>query len=233
MAEKFRLAGNVREFFSDLKNLKGVESSLTIWQSSIHGKKILKGKFLSYEKDLDNLFINLELNKVESLNQESDVYMFSEKEGILFKGKYQFCVANKLKVLADEKFYLKEKRENNRFFFHYSKVDLKVSQKREDISNTQKVFLKDISNMGMAFLVTKSKQNSFHIGQRVYLESVSGIELPKPLPGVVKHITLNTKKLAQIDGKYFHIGVEFDKSSKLLEKVIITMGAQALESKQF
>ena len=110
MKEKFRLAGDIREFFQDLKKLKNEDDSLVIWQTSDTKKQKFQGKFESYQTDKDKIIINLRLEKTQSFEPNKDIFVFAQEKGILFKGVYEFCVASSLKIVADEKIYLKEKK---------------------------------------------------------------------------------------------------------------------------
>jgi hypothetical protein len=234
MSDKFRLAGTVKEFFSDLKNLKNVEHDLMIWQSSgTSKKKITEGQFDSYIIEKDNIIINISLSKTISFDQKNDIFIFAKSEGILFKGKYEYCVAGKLKIKADEKFYLKEKRHGDRFFFNYTKIDLMISYNLDEKVFKEKVFLKDITKEGMAFFVSDKKSKQHKVGTQVLLESIHAIELPKPISGHIKHITPHKKSLNIVSGSYTHVGVQFENSNKLIEKVMLAMGAESLNSKEF
>jgi hypothetical protein len=234
MTDKFRLAGTVKEFFSDLKNLKNVEHDLMIWQTSLRGKKkITEGKFESYQNEKDKVFINIVLNNTVSFDQKSDVFIFAKKEGILFKGKYEYCVAGKLKLIADEKFYLKEKRSVDRFFFNYTKIDLILSFVLNEKSFKEKVILKDINKKGMSFLVTNKKSKFYHTKGIVHLESIHGIELPKSIGGQIMHTSVCKKKSNVSDAKLTHVGVQFDETSALIGTVMKAMGAEVLNSKEF
>lgn len=234
MSDKFRLAGSTKEFFVDLKNLKKTDHDLLIWQTDESGKKkLVNGKFDNYTLDRDKILIDIVMDKTLAFNQDSDVYILEKVKGILFKGRYDFCVAGKLRLHADEKFYLKEKRANDRFFFNYTEIPIEIKYEKNDKETIQRVILKDVNKNGFGFLCKAKNAGVFQEDMKLSLIKIHSIELPKQINGVVVHKSSFKDTLGHFSGKHVHFGVKFHRANKLIDKVMSAMNAEIKKSRTF
>jgi len=225
MAKGFRIAGTLNEFLKDLEVLKDEEHSLIVWQNDAEGnKQIFDGHYDSYSKDKERIIINVKLKKNEVFEKDNPVYIFEKAKGILFKGRYEFCVNAVLKILADDKVFLKEKRHEKRFYFNYTEVKAKILATHLDSEDTfeEKLKLRDVCSGGFSFKVSHKKAKLFTPGMKISLIDIGGIDLPRVVNGKIAHIShfksLSTNAEAITKEKL--VGVSFDTRSKLFEKVI-------------
>lgn len=222
MANGFRVAGTLNEFLSDLEILKNTEHSLIVWQNDARGKKnIFDGKYQSFTQDKDKTIINIKLDKNYTFEKDNPVYIFEKDKGILFKGRYEYCINCVLNVLADNRVFLREKRIKSRFYFNYTKVktNINITIEPDKIINLS-VNIRDISPEGFAFRYDKNKSKIFSPGMQVELANIGGIELPRSLAGELRHIS-NYKDVGALAGSdTVVVGVKFTNPSKLIKKVI-------------
>jgi len=227
MSKGFRIAGTLNEFIKDLDVLKNSHHELIIWQSDAQGnKKIYEGAYDSYTKDKDNIIIIIKLLKNESFLTDQIIYIFEKKKGILFKGKYDFCVNKVLKIIADDRVFLKEKRVEKRFTFNYTKPGAMLFFTQTDSEKDLKdvVRLRDICSGGYSFKVSKKRASELTLKTEVKLSNIGGINLPVPILGEIAHISnFKTLSTEQSDKKEKLVGVRFHEKSKLFSKVIAVM----------
>jgi hypothetical protein len=217
MSNEFRIAGTIHEFFSDLDGLKLNDHYLIIWQNNAKGEKVIvEGSFDSYFEEKGRTFIQARLEKNLSFLKDNPVFIYEKIQGILFKGRFEFCINNVLKIMADDKVFLKEKRSVHRFYFSYTTVNALIKTIHPDSGKelSDEVRLNDITTHGLAFRVSVSRAASILVGSSIKLEVIHGIRLPEPISGTKVKI----------------IGVKFDKPSKLIGAVINQMKAQEEKS---
>lgn len=225
MAQGFRIAGTLNEFFNDLDRLKNSQHKLIIWQNNYRNEKIIvEGIFNNYGQEKGNTYIFFDLEKTLAFIKDNPVYIFEKAEGILFKGRFEHCVNNSLKVLADNKVFLREKREERRFYFLYTKVTavIELHMKSTDSHVAQKIILHDITPDGFAFLLTNDQLKDIRTKDQIELCGIHGIKFPQPLSGEIVHISEAKNTTAKVQGSKL-VGVKFTNSSKLIEIVINEM----------
>ncbi|MBD64489.1 MAG: hypothetical protein CME62_04740 [Halobacteriovoraceae bacterium] len=226
MAKGFRVAGTLKEFLNDLEVLKDEPHHLIIWQNDEKGQKIIfDGQYLSYAVESEQIIIHLQLLKNAVFHQENPVYIYEKAKGILFKGQYKFCVNNVLKVLADEKVFLREKRKYDRFHFNYTKVKASLLMPFNGKQETHDFALRDVGSGGLAFKVSKGQLNHFPKNLEIELCSLGGIDLPKAIKGTIAHRSRFHDTNALDNAHKLIIGMSFQAPSKLITKVMQVMGA--------
>jgi len=229
MGRGFRIAGGINEFLKDLDVLKETPHKLIVWQNDANGdKQIFDGVYDSYLKEKDRIIINVKLDKNEIFEKDNSVYIFEKDKGILFKGRYEFCVNSTLKVLADDKVFLKEKRAVDRFNFNYTKVSAKISfisaAGGPEINDL--LDLKDVCAGGFSFKIAPKKKKQFKLDQEISLTEVGGIELPRAIEGKIAHISKFKSVSVDLDAQRQRlVGVKFNQDSKLFAKVISVIKA--------
>lgn len=229
MSNEFRIAGTIHEFFSDLDGLKLKEHSLIIWQNNAKGEKVIvDGAFDSYFEEKTRVFIQARLEKNLSFIKDNPVFIYEKAQGILFKGRFEFCINNVLKILADDKVFLKEKRSVERFHFSYTTVNAKIKTIHPDSGKelVDEVRLSDITTHGLGFCVSSARAESLPIGASINLEVIHGIKLPTPISGIIAHRSEPKLKGKNGGAKDSMVGVKFDEGSKLIGAVISQMKAQ-------
>lgn len=122
-----------------------------------------------------------------------------------------------LKILADDKIFLKEKRSKKRFFFTYTAPAIEILGETETVFGKAK--LVNVTSDGFGFYVKSENKKLFNETKPIGLKSIGGIDFPTPLKGVIKHVS---KVQKQTDHQYGSIlvGVKFDQTSKIIMKVI-------------
>jgi hypothetical protein len=221
MKDEFRLAGTLKEFYGELENQKKAKSKILLWQTDANGKRstceaIMQG----YLANKDQTTITLKPESGESFDQKLPFFIYEEKKGMLFKGRYENFVNGILRVLAENKVFLKEKRLVSRVNFHYTKVFVNIQYgKKIDL---QHIKLKDISEFGFGLLCTESMAKALTLGVELGIKSINGIEMPDGLDGIITHKT-SSNKVKGTKGGLKLVGVKFDKQSKLIGKVIKTL----------
>lgn len=216
--ESFRLAGSIDQFLNDLKSLKKTGSSVTLWQTINKRKEIVKAKYASHKQEKERTIVSFDLNKVFGFSQTQPIFIFEEKKGLLFKGEYEYCVNKKLKVIIDDKVFLKEKRRGERFSFHYSEVKLDLLFPSG--SPNKDIKLKDVSSYGYSFLIAAMIAKSFKLGDEIGITSINGLKLPKAIPGKIIHLT-GAKKTKEKN--QYKVGVAFNRKSKIFTEIIEQM----------
>jgi hypothetical protein len=229
MATGFRLAGTIQEFFTDLDALKNKEHYFIIWQNDQRGEKVIvEGSFDSYFEEKGRTYIQAKLDKNLSFIKDNPVFIFEKLQGILFKGRFEFCINNILKIMADDKVFLKEKRDKQRFYFSYTKVEAVFRTQHPDSGAelTDTVRLNDITTDGLAFKLSSARAASMPIGSKVWLDIIHGLKLPTPIGGVIAHRSDDARVVKGKDNNLKLIGVKFDQTSELIGAVISQMKAQ-------
>lgn len=213
--DSFRPAGTLSQFISDLKASKG--EKLMVWQT-VNGKKVvLKGSFSNHKKEKNRTIVNIALDKSHSFDQDSPIYLYEELNGILFKGEYSYYVNKNLKLIIDEKVFLREKRKSSRFNFHYSEVLVDLEHEKAKFEFK----LKDVSDLGYSIEVKNKIATHFKEGETIKLLSVHGVKLPKAIPGKIIHNSKSPHKWAK--GTSI-IGIKFNRKSKLFSMIAKQMG---------
>ncbi len=215
--ESFRPAGTLKQFLSDLKSSKDNKKSLMVWQTVKDKKHLLRGTYSSHSKNKEKTIVNIELDKNHSFDQGQPIYLFEEVNGILFKGEYQFYVNQNLKLVIDDKVFLREKRKSNRFAFHYSNVSVAVKYSNADFEFS----LKDVSDKGYSILVASRIAKSFIADNDIDLMGVHGIKLPREIKGKIVHVTKSPHKA---ESNKSIVGIKFNKKSKLFSIIAKEMG---------
>jgi len=212
MQDSFRIAGNISEFFSELKSIKSAKSPLKIWQTIKNKKHLFEGHLFDFENEKKHTIVSLELLENSSFDPVHSIYIFDDERGILFKGTYEYCVSKRLKIIADEKVYLREKRKVKRYNFHYNIVNINLSISNQiDLEGIQ---LKDISEYGFSCLLKDSICEKLKVDQEISLVGINGLILPRKINGVLAHKSKNSKR------SHLHVGVKFKQKSKLIGKII-------------
>lgn len=222
MKNGFRVAGTLKEFYGELENLKKSQGNILIWQTSDSGERsTFDAKVFSYLANKDQTTINIKPeDSAKSFNQTLPIFIYEEEKGILFKGRYDSFVSGTLKVLADDKVFLKEKRDVARINFHYTKVLVDVIYGEKLTFKGLK--LKDISEFGFGILCTESMANALKIGIELGITNLNKVEMPIVLEGVVTHKTSSDRVKGAKKGIVL-VGVKFHEQSKLITKVIETL----------
>lgn len=217
MRDSFRPAGALKEFYGELDGLKKSQSQIVVWQTDKSGERNqYNGMIKSYLANKTQTVINLTIPGTCQFDDQSSIFIYEEIKGILFKGQYEHFVNGNLKLIADDRVFLKEKRNCQRVVFQYTKVsvDLKYGQTLD--LNKQK--LKDISKFGFGILVSEKIAKGLKLELDLNIKSINGIEMPVSLEGEIVHKTCQDRK----NGIYI-IGVKFKSESKLISKVISTL----------
>ena len=215
--ENFRPAGTLSQFISDLKASKKNKNSLMVWQTVKGKKHVLRGTFASLKKDKDITVVNIALEKNHSFDKESPIFLYEESNGILFKGEYSFYVNLNLKLVIDDKVFLREKRKSSRFGFHYSDVTILVKYDNK----LMECNLKDVSELGYAFQVKHKLASVYKPGETIELAEVHGIKLPKTISGKIVHVGKSPHKWSK---DMTIVGVKFNRKSKLFTVIAKEMG---------
>ncbi|MAZ49669.1 MAG: hypothetical protein CME65_14000 [Halobacteriovoraceae bacterium] len=215
--ENFRPAGTLSQFLTDLKSSKVNEGSLMVWQTVKGKKKVLKGSYSSHKKEKDKTVVNIHLEKNHSFDKDSPIYLYEEVNGILFKGEYSYYVNQNLKLIIDEKVFLKEKRKSPRFGFHYSDVKIELEYQKK----TYEFKLKDVSDLGYSIELKHKIAEHFKVTQPINLLSVHGVNLPKAIGGSIVYIQKSPHKWSK---GHSIIGIKFNRKSKLFTLIAKQMG---------
>ncbi len=221
MQGEFRLAGSIGEFVSQLKLPREAEHKLLLWQS-VGGSKRNKveGVFCSIKKEKDRVIIIIELDQTSSFNQKESIFILDDEFGLLFKGQYEFCVNKKLQLVVDDKVFLREKRKQDRYNFHYTKVN--VSLVYQDSVPIDNATVRNLNEAGASIIVKDTIGNKLKVGSDISLTKIHGITLPRQIDGTIAHIT-SSKNVRGLEGSFLVIGVKFNQKSKLLLKVFQSM----------
>lgn len=217
MNEAFRQAGTLNEFYEELDAIVANCKSTLVWQTDREGKRVkLKTRIISYKLEIDQTLIMLPLGEVESFKKKLDYFIYDEKDGILFKGRFLRNDQERVILRADENVFLREKRVFHRVYFQYTKVyvDVSYGQKLEFHS----LLLKDISEDGYGLLITGAMSKALLAGMTLGITKIHSIKLPRPLEGKIIHSTILEEDEDPKRTKV-KLGVKFHKKSKLIELV--------------
>jgi hypothetical protein len=221
MKDSFRQAGAVSEFYSELETIIERCQDILIWQTDDTGKRQkLKAKLVSYTGDDSQTLITMNAENFESFKKKLSIYIYDELQGILFRGKFLRYNQNLFVIKTDDNVFLREKRDEDRLYFQYTKVLVDVLY--GDKLNFRELLLKDISEDGYGLLVPQSMSNAFLEGMNLGIIKLNSIEFPRPLEGRIVHRTVIDKKDDPKKTKV-KLGVKFHKKSKLVQLVMKAM----------
>lgn len=217
MIEGFRLAGELKEFYGELDQISKDNSVLTVWQV-IQGKRnILNGVITSYLANSKQTVINMQLEPDSEVNKGFPIFLYEEQHGILFKGEYDQFAKGTLRLYADNRVFLKEKRLIRRLNFFYTKVTCSVLLGGK--IEFKDLRLKDINEGGFGIVTNEKVAKGFIQGLEISLVKISSIELPVEIKGTVAHNTPTAQVKGYKKGKYL-IGVKLNQKSKLINYVM-------------
>lgn len=216
----FRPAGTLKEFYGVLDNLKIKNDAFLCWQTSPQGKrKTFKGKLRSYLANKITTTIDLEVSTQDfkGVDKGLTIYLFEEDKGLLLKSKYDSFINGNLKLIADEKVLLREKRMNQRVLFQYTPVHVDLVY--GDKIPFTKIKLRDIHESGFGLICTESMTKGLIPGIEINLTKINGIEMPIEIKGNIVHKTETEKVRGQKKGNFL-VGVKLNQKSKLLQRVM-------------
>ncbi len=226
MNSEFRPAGVVTQFYDELEKLSLNSFDVLAWQTDAKGNRNTHHCVVSNYLAKENI-TTIHLSSATDFDfwPQSDVFLYSESMGILFKGKIETQQNKKLKLIARENVYLKEHRAIHRVSFQYTKVlvDLTFEGKLQ-FKNAK---LRDISEHGFSVFVTPAMAKGFVKGMEINLDKIHGIEMPVKLAGQIIHQTKGESVKGGHKDSYL-VGVKFHEPSKLIKKVVSVMEATSL-----
>ncbi|MBT4793396.1 MAG: hypothetical protein HON90_17625, partial [Halobacteriovoraceae bacterium] len=155
MKGTFRVAGELAQFYGELDALKKTKKTLLVWQTNAEGNRATyDGIIKSYLANKVETVINIGIENAENMATDLPIFIYEDDKGILFKGEFKHYMNGLLKIKADEKVFLKERRSCQRINFHYTSVYVNVqfSQKLD----FHKIKLKDISIQGFSIFTTET-----------------------------------------------------------------------------
>jgi hypothetical protein len=217
MLPSFRTVKSLSELLKAFEICRNDMLELTIWQNL--GDTRRTGT-CSIDKIVqnNNILIFLNLDTGFSYDENLEFHLFQQELSLLFKGFFHEVHQGSLVLNLNKKFYLKEKRENERFTF--KDILFKIRVDYLDITSGNKKslngILNDISDMGLSFSVPVTNAIILSEGMTVSLKSIEGITFSNPILAVIKyHIVI--KSLSQTDVKY---GIEFKQQSKPISQAL-------------
>lgn len=216
----FRPAGTLKEFYGVLDNLKIKSDSFLCWQTNIIGKrKTFHGKLRSYLANKITTTIDLEVSveDFKGADKSLTIYLYEQDKGLLLKANYDSYVNGNLKLIADEKVLLREKRQQQRVLFQYTPVYVDIMY--GDKISFNKIKLRDIHDEGFGIICTESMTKGLIPGIEVNITKINNIEMPIEIKGQIVHKTETEKVRGQKKGNFL-VGVKLNQKSKLLQKVI-------------
>ncbi len=217
MLPSFRTVKSLSELLEAFNLCKKEDLELTIWQK-IEGSR--KTGICSIERVVHNndILIFLDIEDGFEYDENVELHLFQEQLSLLFKGSFYEHNKSQLVLSLNKKFYLKEKREDERFSFKDILFQVRVDYVDEISGNKRSLngTLSDISDMGMSFSVPVTNAIVLSEGMTVSLKSIEGITFTSPVLGIIKyHIVIKLKN--QTDVKY---GMEFKKQSKPISEAL-------------
>jgi hypothetical protein len=221
MKDEFRLAGTLKEFYGELETLKKVKSKFLLWQTDDKGKRhTFEAIMQSYLANKDQTIITLKPEPGKSFDKTRPFFIYEEVKGMLFKGNYENFVNDVLRILADDKVFLKEKRSVFRVNFHYTKVF--VNLKYGNKIDFEHIKLKDISEYGFGLLCNETMARALVVGVELGITNINGLEMPTRLDGIITH-KVSSEKVKGAKKGLTLVGVKLNQQSKLIGKVIKTL----------
>lgn len=186
-----RISRSISELSKDIKSILSKNEDFTIWQNVDGEKKVTGGVINSQFLTSSDLTLEFEIKDAEIIKPKSKIFMLCEKSSVLLKGKIKIINKNKLKVLIDHKFYLKEKRLSLRLDMTQKNIEAVIDRKIElkDSFKTEDVRLKNISSHGAGFYITSSRAVFFQAGSEIKIRSLESVEFQGPIKGVITHVT--------------------------------------------
>ncbi len=220
----FRPAGSLKEFYDELEIIKKNKSRVLVWQKVNSNKRTTYyGIMKSYLANKIKTSINLEIEDAIKFDKGSEIFIYVEELGLLFKGQYDSFVNNSLKIVAEDKVLLKEKRENQRMVFNYTKVLVDILLEGKIPFNNVK--LKDITELGIGLICNEKLMKGLKKGMGVEITSINSVQLPQTISGEIVHRSKPSKHNRIASGHY-QIGVLYQKPSKLIKKVMDTLSLE-------
>lgn len=221
MKDSFRQAGALSEFYTQLQSIIHRCEDILIWQMGEDGKRVkLNAKIVAYRPDSHQTLITIASVQLNLLKKRLGIFIYDERQGILFKGKFLRNEGEDLVLRADENAYLRENRYSSRLCFQYTKVfvDLKYGDKID----FHDILLKDISEDGFGLLLPESMAKAFIVGMNLGITKLNSIILPRPLAGKIIHRTIMEKNDDPKKTKV-KLGVKFHQKSNLIKLVMKVM----------
>lgn len=220
MSNRFRESQNIEERVATLKLAFQNKVNLICWSQINEKRNLGVATITALGQEKDSIGLSLKLEDSHNLHQGQLLYFFDETNHTLFKGLIvQNNSSQEISIILDDKFLIKERRDNKRVTFDFLDIQATVAilppgQSRPLVLN---VDLIDISSGGMSFTVKELVFVKFVKGLTMTLVSIHGINLPQPILGEVVHITPVGE---QNNNKLCNIGVKYLEQSKVLDEVI-------------
>jgi hypothetical protein len=217
MLPSFRTVKSLSELLEAFELCRKDRLELTIWQNLGDSRETgtcLIQKIIQN----NNILIFLSLDTGFSYDEDLEFHLFQQELSLLFKGFFHEHHQGTLVLNLNKKFFLKEKRENERFAF--KEILFKVRVDYLDLTSGNKKtlngILSDISDMGLSFLVPVTNSIILSEGMTVSLKSIEGITFSNPILGVIRyHVVIKSSN--QTDVKY---GMEFKQRSKPISQAL-------------
>jgi hypothetical protein len=206
-----RESTNIKELSKIVKGIIHKKTCFTIWQNNGGEKSVIPGLISSQFLSSTNLTLEFKINGSTPVSSNLKVFILSPESSVLIKGRVKFISKNRMRVLVDRKFYIKEKRDNSRidllkkdiYASIYRKIDLKDTTKVENVK------MKDLSDGGCGFYITSNRAVLFQPNSNITLEALEDVEFNHPIKGRITHVT-PVEADNSINNTLLLVGVKFD-----------------------
>lgn len=230
--DNFRLCSDFQDLESHIVKIRSDKFKLILWQNLGKEKKIIQAYVCGHYKNKNEFYIELISNETALIARKKNLFLYCQEMNLLVKGSISQLTRSQIKLQADIKFYLEEKRKNFRIDFINKNIDLKII--RIDHNKFQKndqVKLKNLSNQGYAFIISASRAPVYYTKMEIHLLHIGKTNLNTPIIGHISHIT-PVKAIGGINDHSILVGVCFNKQVENIDHLVqqIELGMTNLEN---
>jgi hypothetical protein len=225
-----RESTNIKELSKIVKGIIFRKSGFTIWQNQDGEKSVIPGIINTQFLSSTELTLDFKISGTSKVNTKLKIYMLSPDSSLLIRGKIKIVTKNRLKIVVDHKFYLKEKRINPRidlvkkdmYASIHRKIELKESTKNENVK------MKDVSDGGFGFYITSNRAVLFQPNSNITLQSLEDVEFSHPITGRITHVT-PVEADNSLNNRLLLVGVQFDDIYPNIDTIVQQVEVNLLE----
>jgi hypothetical protein len=178
----FRVVNNFDEVVRALALSRADNFTFLLWQN-IDSKRIQTSCRLLSFSQTSIIKVELEVPSDFIADKDNEFFIFQDDLNFLFKGSFSINRKGTLTLVLEQKLYLKENRESQRFTFENMSFDIVIDY--IDTSSKKKKSFKaelvNISDSGMSFSIPASSSTKLFEGMSISLRSIESITFEKPM----------------------------------------------------